>query len=387
MSARRHAALWVALLCLFCTVCTSLVWMRAYRAAGFAQVSALCETLAAADPALEPQLLAAVQTRSGSADAGLYLSAFGYAPGDFSAPLPAAHYPLLALLALGAFAAPYCADRIFTARAKRRISALTRELEKINLGGGALIPPREDALSPLQDEIYKTVGALRHSRESAQRARARYADNIANIAHQLKTPLTAALLSLELLQKSAPNLNIAPIEAQLRRLNRLEEALLTLSRIDAGALALECARVDAYTAFNIAADGLSALSARRNVRIEIADCGQIAFEGDLEWTSEALGNLIKNCLEHTPPGGCVRCDYAENPLYVELRVRDEGPGFAPEDIPRLFERFYRGRRAQGDGVGIGLTLAREIFGMQKGALTARNLPGGGACFEARVYRH
>lgn len=87
-------------------------------------------------PALEPQLLAAVQTRSGSADAGLYLSAFGYAPGDFSAPLPAAHYPLLALLALGAFAAPYCADRIFTARAKRRISALTRELEKINLGGG-----------------------------------------------------------------------------------------------------------------------------------------------------------------------------------------------------------------------------------------------------------
>ena len=121
--------------------------------------------------------------------------------------------------------------------------------------------------------------------------------------------------------------------------------------------------------------------------VDIPEKGCVEFTGDLEWTMEALMNLIKNCMEHSSAGGTVHCDYAWNPLYVEITVRDEGEGFCPEDLPHLFERFYRGRRAAGNGIGIGLSLSRSIFELQNGNVTARNLPEGGACFEVRLYSH
>lgn len=102
---------------------------------------------------------------------------------------------------------------------------------------------------------------------------------------------------------------------------------------------------------------------------------------------EALINLLKNCMEHSPPGGTIHCDYAENPLYVEIRIWDGGPGFDPEDLPHLFQRFYRGRHAVGNGIGIGLALARSLLERQNGTIHAYNLQGGGACFEIRIYRH
>ena len=102
---------------------------------------------------------------------------------------------------------------------------------------------------------------------------------------------------------------------------------------------------------------------------------------------EALINLMKNCMEHSPSGGRIYCDYTANPLYAEILIWDEGAGFDESDIPRLFERFYRGRNAAPNGIGIGLALTRSIFELQNGTVTARNLPGGGACFEIRIYCH
>ena len=97
-------------------------------------------------------------------------------------------------------------------------------------------------------------------------------------------------------------------------------------------------------------------------------------------------NLMKNCAEHGA-GGCVRCFYEQNPLYTEIRIWDEGAGFVREDLPRLFERFYRGKNAGEGGIGIGLALAKELIERQDGAIRAKNLPEGGACFEIRFYRH
>lgn len=102
---------------------------------------------------------------------------------------------------------------------------------------------------------------------------------------------------------------------------------------------------------------------------------------------EALLNLIKNCMEHSPQGGTVHCDYSGNPIYVTILIWDEGEGFCQEDIPHLFERFYRGKRATGNGIGIGLSLAKSIFELENGNITARTLTDGGACFEIRIYSH
>lgn len=96
-------------------------------------------------------------------------------------------------------------------------------------------------------------------------------------------------------------------------------------------------------------------------------------------------NLMKNCMEAAGTGTAVHCSYEKNPLYVQIRIWDEGEGFAREDLPRLFERFYRGEKAPKAGIGIGLSLSREIIEMQNGIIRAFNLPNGGACFEIRFY--
>ncbi len=107
---------------------------------------------------------------------------------------------------------------------------------------------------------------------------------------------------------------------------------------------------------------------------------------DLDWTMEAVMNLMKNCAEQTN-GGAIHCAYEQNPLYTEILIWDEGAGFAGEDIPHLFKRFYRGQNAAKGGIGIGLALSREIIERQNGTLRARNKPGGGALFEIRFYSH
>ena len=269
-----------------------------------------------------------------------------------------------------------------------RIEELTSYLEQVNVGAaGTVIQVKEDEFSHLQDEIYKTVTSLYQTREVAVQAKVNFADNLANIAHQLKTPITSAFLSLQLMKNTTPNIYGEQIERQLDRLNRLEESLLTLSKIDAGTLHMEFSQVDIYTALNLAAENLNDLMMKENISAYIPDHGCIEIYGDMEWTMEALLNLMKNCMEHSKYGGTIHCDYSSNPLYVEILIWDDGEGFQAEDIPHLFERFYRGKGAAGDGIGIGLSLAYSIFELQNGNITARNLPEGGACFEIRIYAH
>lgn len=338
------------------------------------------------------------------------LQAYGYTPEDFllSAPSP------------GSFLAPkagedkvlswtlwpsLCAAAGFMAggalflvtvlrnrrREQRRIRALTEYLEKVNSGeSGLLFQVGEDEYARLQDEIYKTVTVLYQSREEAQKARNNFAENLSNIAHQLKTPITSILLSLQMVKETRFSKYMDQIRQQLARLTRLEEALLLLARIEAGTLTLERKEVDVYTLLMLAADNLQELFSQAEVEIvipEAEEAGVAVVMADLDWTMEAVMNLMKNCMEHTLPGGRVSCAYEQNPLYTEIRIWDNGSGFFSEDIPHLFERFYRGKNAGNGGIGIGLSLSRAILESENGTISARNLPEGGACFEIRIYSH
>ena len=106
---------------------------------------------------------------------------------------------------------------------------------------------------------------------------------------------------------------------------------------------------------------------------------------DLDWTMEAVMNLMKNCMEASETDTTVHCSYEKNPLYVQIRIWDEGAGFAEEDLPHLFQRFYRGEKTKNAGIGIGLSISKAIIEMQNGIIRAFNLPNGGACFEIRFY--
>lgn len=293
----------------------------------------------------------------------------------------------------------------FSGLAKRkkeisRIDALTEYLEKINTGrSGTLLQGGEDAFSKLQDEIYKTVTMLYQTRDAAIDARNHFAENLANIAHQIKTPVTAISLLMQMMRDGLDPKGLEQISQQLSRMVRLEEALLLLSRIDAGVLCLEKKEVEVFTLLTLAADNLQEFLCGAKISIEIPEAGECMIYADMDWTMEAVMNLMKNCMEHTAPGGKVYCSYEQNPLYTQIRIWDEGKGFEKEDIPHLFERFYRGKGEKrtaasaiagsvfGSGIGIGLALSRSIIESQNGIVSAFNLPEGGACFEIRLYCH
>lgn len=379
----------LAAACLGAALTTALaLWLHAR--AQFELLASVCGRIAAQRPELEQDILAAVkwaaQEHGADAAGQALLRAYGYGPSHFADGMQTA-LPGLGLLgvlvgALLAAGALRQEQRRFCGEAQ----ALAAWLAQVNAGEtGVLVQRRENALSCLQDEVYKTVTALCQTRNAAVEARERFAANLANIAHQLKTPITAISLSAQLLEQGESAAYGRQIRRQLDRLLHLEEGLLLLSRIDAGTLALEQKPADLYTAVMLAADQLEELFAQAGVRADIPELGPLPFSGDLGWTVEAVANLLKNCLEHSPPGGSVHVAGESNPLYTGLRIWDEGPGFAREDLPHLFERFYCGRDAK-SGTGLGLAFARELAELQNGTLTARSLPGGGACFELRLYR-
>lgn len=269
-----------------------------------------------------------------------------------------------------------------------RIKFLTTYLEKVNNGDSdILFQVGEDDLSKLQDEIYKTVTMLSQTRNMALRAKNNFAENLYNIAHQIKTPITSISLSVQIMRENPSSKYLDQIQGRLSQLTHLEETLLLLSRIDAGTLPLEKKAVDLYTVLMLAADNLQDLLAKSNVSVDIPELGEITIQADLDWTMEAIINLLKNCMEHTPPGGVIHCSYEQNPIYTQIKIWDTGAGFAKEDLPHLFERFYRGQNALHSGIGIGLSLSKAIIESQNGTISAKNLVDGGACYEIRFYSH
>ena len=328
------------------------------------------------------------------------LSALGYRRSDFSDPFAGQNAALAAAGALPGFFLFIMTFFYRNQKETRRIQALADYLEQVNTQKAAILcASGEDDFSKLEDEIYKTVTFLYQTRDAAVQAKNDFAENLSNIAHQIKTPITALSLSVQMMKQdlyegenfpssasSAPGRHLEQAEKQILRLTHLEEALLVLSRIDAGTILLQRKEIDVFTVLVLAADNLQELFAGSGASVDIPELGEMMITADLDWTMEAIMNLMKNCMEHSD-GGTVRCSYAQNPLYTEILIWDDGEGFAKEDLPHLFERFYRGQNAGEGGIGIGLALAKEMIERQNGTIRAKNRPGGGALFEIRFYSH
>lgn len=387
---KKLVILFVLSVSLIATALTTIFLANYYSRIQFQILGDFCEEIIKEHPDCKQTILEILKTEklyaAASADENILLS-FGYQQSDFvkmnSKIFLIAGTGFVIGGALFLFAFWYWHKKMAT-----RIRMLTDYLEKINTGGqGLLFDTSEDEFSGLQDEIYKTVTTLYQTRDAALEAKSNFADNLSNIAHQLKTPITAISLSNQMMREYSSTSYSEQIKRQLSRLTYLEEALLLLSRIDAGTLAIERTTVDVFTMLILASDNLQELFVQAGVSIDIPETGEIDIFVDLDWTMEAIMNLLKNCMEHTTKGTTVHCSYEKNPLYVQIRIWDEGPGFAKEDLSHLFERFYRGKNAKDTGIGIGLPLAKAIIEMQDGIISAFNLPTGGACFEIRFYSH
>lgn len=296
---------------------------------------------------------------------------------------------VLAALGLGGVLTVLAAG--YTLRRYRRIARLSEYLAQVYTGGQ---PPRisdqaPGELSALQDDLYKITSILQQQTAALEADKHFLADSLSDIAHQLRTPLSAIVLQCDFLREELPPGDalegLVQIENQTDRIHWLVESLLRLSRLDAGVVPFQKREQPARQVIQRAAGGLAALYLKQNVELQVDCQEQLTCVCDLEWTAEALANLLKNAAEHTPSGGQVRVEYSQEALYYEFRVQNTGASIPPEDMPHLFERFWRGNFANPGSVGIGLPLARSIARGQQGEVTAENTPNG-PLFRLRLFR-
>ncbi len=298
-----------------------------------------------------------------------------------------------------AYAIPFCITliMIFSFRLywqkkvredEKRTAVLSGYLDRIMEGQYDTLM-QHDTGSELEDSIYKAVVLLREEREQAQGAKKNLADNMADLSHQLKTPAASIGLTLSLLKKKAwdeeTRQEIIRMEGQVGHLQHLVSSMLTLSRLDAGVLELEEKEFDLEEMLVDAVQPFVRQMEEKGICFGIQGADGISLSGDFGWCSEAFGNIIKNCVEHTPERGDIRIACRDNPIYTEIVIQDSGRGFDEADLPHLFERFYRGAGFSKDSAGIGLALAKSIIEKENGTVTAKNTETGGAGFYIKFY--
>ena len=275
-----------------------------------------------------------------------------------------------------------------------RYKTITRLSENINkiLHGDNTIEIEnysEGELGILHSEIYKMTIRLREQQQKLINDKVFLADSIADISHQIRTPLTSINLMVELL--SDPDITvekrmklIRDLKGMLNRIDWLIVALLKMSKLDAGTVNFNQETLTMKELMNKACSPLLVPIELRGQELSIKAEG--TFTGDISWTCEAVGNIVKNCMEHTPEGGKLEITATENPIYSEIIITDSGCGISKDDLPHIFERFYKGDKSNDKSFGIGLALARMIITNQNGTVKAENRKEQGAKFTIRFYK-
>ena len=273
----------------------------------------------------------------------------------------------------------------------KRISRLSESIDKLLHGDQSISfdDYKEGELGILQSELSKMTIRLREQQQHLQDDKIYLSDSIADISHQIRTPLTSINLIVSFL--SEPDITVErrltltrELFSLLSRIDWLITTLLKISKLDAGTVQFKREDIALETLVQKAASPVLVPIELRGQSFSVNAEG--SFQGDVSWTVEALGNIIKNCMEHTPEGGRIEVVAKDTALYSEIIISDNGSGIDKEDLPHIFERFYKGKDSGDNSFGIGLALARMIVTAQNGTLKAENGVNGGAVFTMRFYK-
>lgn len=284
---------------------------------------------------------------------------------------------------------------VYIITAKKRYSAISNlslSIDRILHGQEQflLTDSSEGELSILKSEIQKMTVRLKESADSLKGDKILLTDAIADISHQLRTPLTSMNLTVSMLlaEDLTDERRISlshNLKKSLQRIDWLIESLLKISKIDSGTAKFKQETVLVSDILKKATEPFAVAMELKDQKLKISVKNE-KYIGDEDWSIEAFSNLIKNCIEHTNSGGTVEIISKETAIFTEVIIRDNGNGFDEKDIPYLFKRFYRGTNASSESVGIGLALSRMAISMQNGTITAQNRPEGGAEFTVRFYK-
>lgn len=281
---------------------------------------------------------------------------------------------------------------LYTKKRYRKISELSDAIDKILHGEDILKIEKlqEGELSVLETQLEKMFIRLKEHRDLLKKEKRFLADSIADISHQLRTPLTSinlilSLLSDENIEDSRRTELLRELSSQITATDKLVTTLLKISKLDAGTIEFKFQQIILDELIKGAAEPLLILMDIKNISLDIKTNGLIII-GDSLWLTEAFSNIIKNAVEHTPENGRICISASDNPIYTEITLRDNGAGFCNEDIPHIFERFYKGKNTSKDSFGIGLNLAKTVITSSNGTIKAENAPEGGAVFTVKLYK-
>lgn len=280
----------------------------------------------------------------------------------------------------------------FTKKRYNDISELTYKIDKIlhNNDYTNFDVNKEGELAVLNSEIYKMTVRLREQTERLENEKNYLKDYLANISHQIRTPMTSINIMISRLSRQELTFEdrfkmIKEISKLLTRIEWLVTALLKVAQLESDTVKLKKEKTNVEEVVNKSLEPLKIQAEIKNIKMKLKIEKNTNYKGDYYWSVEAISNIIKNCIEHSENGGIIEIISETNPIYTEIIITDEGKGICKEDLPHLFERFYRGNNSGSEGIGIGLYLTKMIVSKQNGVITAKNRENKGAEFNIKFF--
>ena len=281
---------------------------------------------------------------------------------------------------------------IYENKQNKKIENIITYIEEINKGNYNLKIEEntENELSNLSNELYKITVMLKEQAEKSNKDKQILQTSLEDISHQLKTPLTSISIMLDNIREN-PQMDehtrqefIHEISRQVDWINWLVISLLKLSKLESGTAIFKAEKIDVKKLIDNVIKNLAIPLDIKQQKINVSENKKdIYFIGDYNWQLEALTNIVKNCIEHTPENQNIYIEYSQNNFYTKIIVRDEGCGIEAEDLKHIFERFYKGKNSSSNSVGIGLALAKSIIEKDNGYIICTSNVGNGSTFEIK----
>lgn len=280
---------------------------------------------------------------------------------------------------------------IFIKNQYRKINKIDKYMNKI-LNNDYSLDIRdyvEGDISTLKNDIYKMTIKLKEQTELSIKDKKYLEETLADISHQIKTPLTSMyvindVLSDNDLDKKSQIEFLNKNRNQLERIEWLVTTLLKISRLDSGMVTLKRDNINIEDLINRTIEPIKIMAEIKNISIK-TDIETSNFYLDFNWTLEALTNILKNACEHTNNNGSIKIEVTENPLYLNIKIIDNGVGISESDKKHIFDRFYKGKTNK-DSIGIGLNMAKKIINLQNGEIECISKINEGTTFDIKFYK-
>lgn len=250
----------------------------------------------------------------------------------------------------------------------------------------------EGELSILKNEISKTTIMLRQVADNSINDKLNLKDSLGDISHQLKTPLTSITIMIDNILDN-PNMDektrkkfLINIKREILNINFLVMSLLKLSKFDANVVKFNKESVYLKDIINESIKNVSMIKELKNITIKVSGDDNIKLLCDFKWQIESITNILKNSIEHTKEYGTVEVNYSENKLYTRILIKDNGKGIDSDDLPHIFDRFYKGKNGSNDSFGIGLSLSKTIIEKEGGSITVKSTPNIGTIFTIKYLK-